>query len=298
MKPKTGFLIVALSLLAGGCDLGGGGGHVNGRDRTPVSGGAGSGGGETPPPGTGTGGGYTSDFATGLESCNAGDGGVGRIWVAGVQFGERERMRLLIAETGEFRWLPGDGWFQQVVGTFQVDGTNVSSTDAIWSWVDGLTYVETRSESVQIWGGIDAQGGLTLQYEFDSNPALTGSYSFTACDSVYRRESSLAILAGAYSNLYDDYSLAIDSQGVIFYQSARTGCVGNGFIELIDPDFNIYRATVRIENCTGQIENGPTYTGLGYLGDSRNDASNDTVEFALSTGAGSRVIMWNLVARR
>jgi hypothetical protein len=80
--------------------------------------------------------------------------------------------------------------------------------------------VETRSESVQIWGGIDAQGGLTLQYEFDSNPALTG------------------------------------------------------------------------------IENGPTYTGLGYLGDSGNDASNDTVEFALSTGAGSRVIMWNLVARR
>lgn len=292
MRSNAGWLIAGLLLLAGGCGGSGGDG--------PPPGGAGTLGDGPPTGDAGTGGG---GFAIGLGECGAnGDsGGVGRIWVGEVQDGETAKMRLLVAETGEFRWLPGDGWYQQIFGTFQADGTNLSSTDAVWVWVDGLTFLETSVASVDMWGELTEQGDLTIQYQFDSDPSLSGMYSLAACDSLYMRESSLAILAGAYIGLGDNYSLAIDSRGVIFYQNSRTGCVGNGSTELIDPDFNMYRGTIEIENCTAELAvelNGLTFTGLGYLADSGDGASNDIVEFAFNAATGNGFVMWNMVARR
>jgi hypothetical protein len=293
MKLKARLSILAMLLPAGGCGSSGG-------DAPPAPGGAGP---EVEgPPAPGGAGNVGGSFTSGLGGCSGGDGGgMGRIWLGGVQTGENEEMRLLIAETGEFRWLPGDGWYQQILGTFQATGTNVSSTDAVWVWVDGLTFLETRFESVDMWGELNEQGDLAIQYQFDSNPSLTETHSFTACDSLYRRESSLAVLAGAYTGLRDNDSLAIDSRGLIFYQNARTGCVGNGSAELIDPDFNMYRGAIEFENCTAELAielNGLTFTGLGYLGDSGDGVSNDIVEFAFTAATGSGFVMWDMVARR
>jgi hypothetical protein len=299
MNWNAGWLIAGVLLLASGCsgpppeDAGPAG------DVSP-SGNTGTGGGGTASGGTGTGGG---GFAIGLGDCsaNSNSGGVGRIWVGETQDGETEEMRLLIAETGEFRWLPGDGWYQQVFGTFQADTMGVSSTDAVRVWVDGLTFLETSFVSVDMWGTLTEQGSLSIQYQSNSNPSHAGTYSLAACDSVYMRESSLAILAGTYTGLKDTYSLAIDSRGAMFYQNSRTGCVGNGSAELIDPGFNMYRVEIEIENCTAQLAvelNGLTFTGLGYLGDSGDGDRNDVAALVLSTVRGGRYVMWDPVAQR
>jgi hypothetical protein len=302
MKLNTGLLVAATCLLAAGCELSGESGKGVTRPLNPAPGSGGNGVGFSVP-GAIAGGGVPAagGQTAGLTSCTAsGGGGVTGIWVGGVLPDDNEEMRLLIAETGEFRWIPGTGWFQQVSGTFEMDGSNLVSTDAVWTWVDGLYYTETRSEPLDIWGGLDEQGRLVLEYQFDKYPTLAGSYTLTACDSVYRRESSLEIVAGAYSDLDANYSLAIDSVGEIFYQSASTGCANSGSVEVIDPAFNIYRATVTITRCTGQpaAPGGTMYTGLGYLGDSGEGFSNDIVEFALSTVGGNNVVVWTLEARR
>lgn len=303
MRSNAGWLIAGFLLLAGGCS-------ENGGDAPIAPGGAATEGGPTPPGNPGNGGGPPAPgnpgtggggFTSWLDGCGGDGGSVGRIWVGEVHAGENERIRLLVAETGEFRWLPGDGWFQQVFGTFQADGTNLNSTDAVWVWVEGLTFLETRFESVELWSELSEQGDLTVQYLVDSTASLTGTYSLAACDSLYLRGSSQAVLAGEYTGLKDDYSLAIDGRGFIFYQNSRTGCVGSGTAELIDSEFNMYRGTIELENCTAQLAaelNGLTFTGLGYLGDSGDGAISDIVEFAFSAEQGSRNILWNPVARR
>ena len=297
MKWNSGWLIVGLLLAAGGCNSGG---SVEPSPAGAPNDGGGGAGGPSSGGGDGTGG---SGSVIGLGQCStAGDhAGAGRIWVGDVQDGESEVMRLLIAETGEFRWLAGDGWFQQMFGTFQADSTGVSSTDAVWVWVDGLTFLETRSTAVNLWATLSDPGSLTIEYQSATDPSHAGMSTLAACDSVYLRESSLAILAGSYTGLWDSYSLAIDDGGAVFYQNSRTNCVGNGSAGLIDPAHNMYRMEIELENCTAELAvalNGLTFTGLGYLGDSGDGAINDFAEFALSSEKNGWLQIWNLVGRR
>jgi hypothetical protein len=286
-------------LLIVGCSGGGGSPDTVGQ---PTSGGApvqGSGdpstGGDAPMQGN------DWTIVSGLGGCKVESGirATGGLWTAEPSSQNSEPMRLLVAETGEFRWLPTDGWYSQVFGMFQSDGTRLATDDAVSVWVDGLTFLETRLAIVDVWADLDAAGGLTLQYEPRTTPSTSAISVLSACDSVYRRPSSLQIVAGTYVN--GPQTLSIDTQGTLFYQSAFNHCVGQGRVEIIDARFNMYRFEIRLESCDRSFStelNGLTYSGLGYLGDSGNGFTNDVAELALTALRNDRIVIWNLLMRR
>ena len=144
MNLKLAALIGAFLLGASGCGAGGGAAPPF---APPSDDGDGTGAeGALPPP-------------TLRAACDAGDGdsGMGGIWIRDLQDGSTERM--LVAETGEFRWLSPDGWSHQVFGTFQFDGEDVSSTDAISVTVNGLTWLETDFYPLDVSGTLDEEAG-------------------------------------------------------------------------------------------------------------------------------------------
>jgi len=76
--------------------------------------------------------------------------------------------------------------------------------------------------------------------------------------STYLEPATIQFAAGQYEETLAEFgqqervTINVDDDGTIFFQSATTGCVGNG--ELAphqDGEFNVYDATLTIENCTG-----------------------------------------------
>ena len=96
--------------------------------------------------------------------------------------------------------------------------------------------------------GLQSQSSITLNY-----------------NAVYERDSSLSVIAGNY----DDSGLVlnIDENGVMFEQDPVSGCVNNGQINVINPDFNAYDIQFGYSNCTGQSTNlnGTSFIGMATL---------------------------------
>jgi hypothetical protein len=225
--------------------------------------------------------------------------------------------RVLVAETGEFRIVmtSDPNWeetlfsnqSEQISGTFGYSGANVVTIgDAIATMPLGPNNstgdhygdfaMSGRFDSLTNFSG-------TFQSGYTSFLERSGTIAFTY-HSIYERPSSLATLAGNFSTT--SASLSIDSQGVIFFQSAANGCTGNGQAGIIDSRYNMYRLTITVGNCTGvdAVRNGLTFTGLANLG-VNNDLTggfiNETIDMALSASrvaAPSGYINWNFLAHR
>ena len=209
--------------------------------------------------------------------------------------GGSQNVRLLVAETGEFRMMLNpdmDRYFasdsEQVFGDFDIDGGDISTMgNAVW--VGPLNPTGDDWGAFGLAGDFEARGSIagTFQANFAGwthNEERVGTLSLTY-HSLYETPSSLGILRGTYATTDD--ALTIDDQGTIFYQSSVTGCIGNGAAEVIDPAYNLYRVTLDVDGCTGRevFRNGLTFTGLGNVGQN-NDLTgaflNATFEMALS----------------
>src|SRR6186713_47290 len=148
MKLNAGLPAVALLLMIGGC--GQGNEERSSQNQPPPA---------TPeqpespwsfppPPPGGTWGSDTYAVPTPVlgASCQAGAGrgnAHGGIWAVSAPAGASGEMRLLVAESGEFRWISVDGWDQQVFGTFRSVDSRLVSDDAIFAWWSGLMWLET-----------------------------------------------------------------------------------------------------------------------------------------------------------
>jgi hypothetical protein len=286
VKLKAGFPIAAVMLLVGAC----GGGGESGEGHTQTS---------APPPPPPLGGDDTSSPLVIGAACEAGaDRGSARggIWAGNAPANDPGEMRLLVAETGEFHWITPSGWDQKIFGTFHADDSSFTSNDAIWVWVDGLTWLETEFVGVDMTGELDEDSSLLLSYETDSDPGSQGTLSFSACNSVYTRDSSLTAIAGTYVD--GDMVLAIDEQGEIFLHDRS--CVGSGTVEPIDPSYNMYRMELEVSACAGNevYAIGSTFAGLAYLGDSGPGFTGDLLEYSLSSTSEQRALIWTRRARR
>lgn len=253
---------------------------------------------------------------------------IGGIWFGALAWGASApspagttAARVLTAETGEFRIVmtSDPNWemetlfsnqSEQISGTFRYSGENlVTIGDAIATMPlgpDNLT--GDHFGDFTMWGrfGSHIFSG-SFQSGYTSFLERSGTIAFTYY-SIYERPSSLAILAGNFSTT--SASLTIDSQGVIFFQSAADGCTGNGQAGIIDSRYNMYRLTITVGNCTGidAVRNGLTFTGLAYLGeaDPTGPIGGDfgTIEMALSAKGTSDLygyfgyINWNFLADR
>lgn len=207
--------------------------------------------------------------------------------------GEAMRFHGLVTESGEVR-LVLDDKTQQIYGHF-VEGApgELVADSAEWD-------IEVWTE-ITLRGTLDAQASLAGVFESSHADMANGTFSF-AYDDLHERDSSLTLLAGRYTTGRE--SLTIDGQGALLYQSSDDPCIGNGSVELLNPDYNMYRASLVLDGCTGDRSylNGAAYYGLAYLGDSEAGAMGDTFELALSTqGASCGLVCfesWNLAARR
>jgi len=296
VKLKFAALIAVFLLAASGC-FGGGGSGNGGGNLPPVP--------PPPPPPPPT-------------------PGQGGLWSGVVYWGPKDgfpsgalSVRALIAETGEFRMTLYHDIFldyfasqsEQIFGTLDINGERVWTTgDAVWTarvnetgddWAAfgmtgdffeaGRNISGTFQANWQGWTHVEERiGDLTIIYH-----------------SIYERPSSFAILQGTYRT--PDEQLTVDAQGVIFYQSAVTGCIGNGTAEIIDPDYNMYRMTIDVDACIGDesYRNGMTFSGLANIGES-NDLGggflNATLEMAISASRGlpfgHGYVPWSLRAHR
>ena len=289
MQWKTGISIVAAMLLAGGC---GGSGVGEGPQAvsTPQP--------QPPPPGDGGGDpvGPPPVLGAACEVEANRDGARGGIWIGSSLETDPGETRLLVAETGEFHWITPSGWDQKIFGTFQSSDGSLATSDAIWVWVSGLTWLETEFVGVNMTGELDDDSNLKLSYETASSPASHGTLSFAACNAVYARGASPASIAGTYVD--GDMMLAVDTQGGIYLQD-RT-CVGSGTVEPIDPSYNMYRMELVMSSCAGNevYAIGTTFSGLAYLGDSGPGFTGDLLEYSLSSTGDQRTLIWTRRVRR
>jgi hypothetical protein len=118
---------------------------------------------------------------------------------------------------------------------------------------------------------------------------------------TYLERASLGFAAGLYeerlAEFADDGSVivSVDSAGRLFFQSARSGCVGNGVLAPhLDAEFNVYDVTLTIASCTSVYEylNGE-FEGLATrtVGGGWDDWGDWLVFWLTSAGTPTRAAM-------
>jgi len=212
-----------------------------------------------------------------LALCACGGGGAGGSSVAvgnappgGIWQGTDPLTNLalygIVTEAGAFNFLRSDG--AQYFGTLTTSGNNLSGTftgvpPLGKSFTDGSTY-----GTGTISGTIQARTSITATYTFTTangrNSSGSGSLAF---NSLYLSESSLATIAGNYSDPSGNSVVNINSSGVVFDQQVATGCVINGQISIINSAYDAYQVQYTFSSCLGSyaILNGTTATGLGVF---------------------------------
>ena len=173
----------------------------------------------------------------------------------------------IITESGEFAFYHTDhsGFF----GTLTTAGTTTSGSFAdvlaIGSAFSDASTYGTGTISATIAARSTITGNTTLTTAAGSaGGSKTLSLTF---NSQYNTASSLAAIAGNYTNSTDNSTLSIDAAGVITNQSSTTNCVINGQVTLINATYDAYRISYTYASCTGSyaVLNGLTLTGLGVL---------------------------------
>lgn len=97
---------------------------------------------------------------------------------------------------------------------------------------------------------------------------------FAFYDSVYQRNSSLALVSGTWRD-GTGVTYSIDGNGAIFGQTSA-GCVYDGQVSLIDSNNNLYRVHIDVSSC--QDEDG-SFTGLGALFGDAESGDNERFLF-------------------
>jgi hypothetical protein len=249
---------------------------------------------------------------------------IGGLWFGSLKWGasapwpaDANWARILVAETGEFRIVmtsaSDPNWeetlfsnqSEQISGTFGYSGADVVTIgDAIATMPLGANnstgdHFGDFAMSGRFDSLINFSGTFTSGYTSFVERSGTIGFSY---HSIYEWPSSLVRLSGTFTTSSD--SLSIDSQGVIFFQSAANSCTGNGQAEIIDSRYNMYRLTITVGSCTGidAVRNGLTFTGLANLGVNNDYGGafiNETIEMALSAINGTvGYISWNFLAHR
>lgn len=198
------------------------------------------------------------------------DSAVGGIWEGTTTLtdGTKYETAGFITEAGELRFITEDG--AQQVGTISSTGSvingEVTEYTAIADPVSG-TFTGTISARNTLSGSVQF-GGVT-----------TSTFSFNY-DTLYERDSSLAVVSGIYSDTdgggYTE-TYTIESDGTIT-GSDTDGCVFGGAVSILDSNYNMYRVQLTVSNCD---DLDGTYTGLGALSDT-NGSKNDTFIISLT----------------
>lgn len=191
----------------------------------------------------------------------------------------------LATETGQFQFIRADG--TQYVGTVTTSGIFGSGSFDGFAPL-GTTFPDGSTHGTGTVSGTIHQRSTfnaTTHFTTDAGQSTSDTLSMTF-DSLYNRPSSLATIAGNYTEAGTGTIFSVDANGVLFAQDAATGCVINGTVSVIDANYNAYRVSVSYARCTGQyaVLNGLQLTGLGTLD---NTVSPERAVIGLSGSSGA-----------
>lgn len=190
-------------------------------------------------------------------------------------------------DSGVFHW-SGDQ-IQTGIGMglqVSVSGNSVSMTLSLpraLGYDDGsrsaiCTAAGTFEERVSI----DLSGTCTTT----EGTAFDLSMAFTY-DSQYERASSLDEISGMYRVGGD--ILTIDTLGLLYLQMAGLGCVVNGEVSIIEPQWNAYEANVTYANCLEPLSvfNDVPMTGTVFIHEA---SGSDRIVAVFSGGVGIGIV--------
>lgn len=229
----------------------------------------------------------------GVLSACGGDGGgnaalvptnesPGGIWSApGSQTGPA--VLALVAETGQFHFITGNG--TQYVGTVATSVNSVSGSFDSFA-PPGLTFMDGSTHGTgTVAGTIHQQSSFdaTMQMRTDAGASYNDVLAMTF-NALYNRSSSLATIAGTYTDAATATVFSVYSDGTIFAQDGD--CVIHGTVSIIDARYNVYGVTVAYQKCLAQysVPDGAQLTGLGTLD---NTVSPERAIIGLSGTAGA-----------
>jgi hypothetical protein len=206
-----------------------------------------------------------------LTACSSGGGddaapanqSLGGIWTGTDNSGND--IIALATETGQFHFLDVTN-AAQGFGTGSVaNGNAVALTYTIVPELGDTLPDGSVSASCTGTGTVQQRQSLSVSVSCTSSASSWTGSATLAYDATYDRDSSLALVGGNYDDLGD--VLTIDSNGVLFEQSATTGCVLNGQISIINPSWNAYDVAFTVSNCQGAaaILNGSAWDGIAAL---------------------------------
>jgi len=221
----------------------------------------------------GGGGGAGSAPAPTLQSTNQSPGG---FWTtqytltAGPNTGDTVNAFAVVTENGQFYYAATDQTtgcvVEAVFGQLSVSGNSISGS------FDGDTPPSLNTpcaypvvpETGTISGTISQRSEMTLALAGNASNLGPNTFTFS---SEYNEPSSLATIAGNYTDNGGSNTLSINADGVIFEQDPTTGCVTNGQVSVIDAQYNVYSMSLTFDNCTGTSAdlNGVTLTGFASL---------------------------------
>ena len=191
---------------------------------------------------------------------------LGGVWTGTSSQGTE--LTAIITESGLFHLIDD----LQTVGVGLGQVTTSDQVDASYTFVPavgGALFDGSDFASCNLSGAITER--VSLPVSLRCTTALGNTLEVAATlryDTVYERGTDLATIAGDYDD--DGAVLSIDSAGNIFKQDPISGCVYNGQITVIDPDYNVYGMDLTIGACVVSPElNGTRWSGFGTLDNTR-----------------------------
>jgi hypothetical protein len=187
----------------------------------------------------------------------------------------------LVDESGQVYFNERDqttGCVELGTGQLTVTGNTVSGSGGVGlvtppgattncTFADGST-----TGIVTISGTVSERQSMTITSQVTTaNGELLATETHTWTFNVqYDNTSSLSQVAANYWDGPNTFS--VDGNGMIFDQELITGCVINGQISIINPQYNMYSITFTFANCIGNyaVDNGVTFTGLATLNTTTN----------------------------
>ena len=231
--------------------------------------------------GCGGGGGGGSSQPAPPPVTNASPGG---IWEG--TLGTGQDVLGLVTESGEFHFLDANE-LAQYFGTVSVNANTVSAQFTGYAALGSSFADGTTRGTGSLTGTVQARSTFTATSTFQTSAGASNTNAINLTyNALYDRDSSLATIAGNFTDLRTGSIVNINSSGVAFSQNPANGCVLNGSVSIINAQFNAYRVQYSYSSCQGPdaVLNGTTFRGLATLD---NAASPELVLVGAQAQIGS-----------